>query len=197
MAEDDPHGAFVLGVDLDGVVADFTAGFRPIVAEELGVEAASLGDARSWELSEWGIADKERLDELFRAAVVDHRLFRKLAPIPGAAEVLQGLSQDGVHIRIVTHRIVLSGAHAITVHDTVEWLDEYGIPYWDLCFLGRKSDLALDLLIDDAPHNVESLRAAGREILVMDQPYNRHVGGPRAMDWHDVDAYVRARMASG
>ncbi|MEZ5167715.1 MAG: hypothetical protein R2695_14985 [Acidimicrobiales bacterium] len=28
---------FVFGVDLDGVVADYTAGFRHVVAEELGV----------------------------------------------------------------------------------------------------------------------------------------------------------------
>ena len=33
---------FVLGVDLDGVVADFYAGLRPIAAEWLGVAADTL-----------------------------------------------------------------------------------------------------------------------------------------------------------
>lgn len=193
MADDDLDGHFVLGVDLDGVCADWATGFRAIAARHLGVDPGELPPANTWEMAEWGI-DAERLDELFHLAVSEERIFRHLPVYDRVGEVLRGLSHEGVHIRIVTHRLALPGAHARTVHDTVEWLEEAGIPYWDLCFLGRKSDLAVDLLIDDAPHNVASLRAAGRAVLVMDQPYNRHLGGPRAHNWTEIDAHVRALL---
>ena len=38
--------SFVFGVDLDGVVADFYGGLRPIAAEWLGVALESLHAAR-------------------------------------------------------------------------------------------------------------------------------------------------------
>jgi uncharacterized protein (TIGR02246 family) len=46
---------FVLGVDLDGVCADFYRGLRPIAAEWLGVDVATLPERVSWGLPEWGI----------------------------------------------------------------------------------------------------------------------------------------------
>lgn len=193
MADDDLDGHFVLGVDLDGVCADWGAGFRALAARHLGIEEDALPPAHTWEMTEWGL-EEGAIDELFRISVTQERLFRHLPAYDRVGEVLTQLSHDGVHIRIVTHRLALPGAHANTVHDTVEWLEEHGIPYWDLCFLGRKSDLNLDLLIDDAPHNIASLREAGRNVLVMDQPYNRHLGGPRAMNWTEVDAHVRSLL---
>lgn len=193
MADDDLDGHFVLGVDLDGVCADWGSGFRAIAERHLGLDAGHLPPAHTWEMTEWGL-EPGQLGELFQIAVDRERIFRHLPMYPRVSEVLTELSHAGVHIRIVTHRLALPGRHAVVVQDTVEWLDEHEIPYWDLCFLGRKSDLELDLLIDDAPHNVESLRAHGRNVLVMDQPYNQHVGGPRVRDWTEVDAYVRALL---
>lgn len=38
----DQSDVFILGVDLDGVCADFYVGIRPIAAEWLGVEETSL-----------------------------------------------------------------------------------------------------------------------------------------------------------
>ena len=38
------------------------------------------------------------------------------------------------------------------------WLDQVGIPYRDLCFLGRKPEVEADAYVDDAPHNVAELR---------------------------------------
>ena len=47
--------SFVFGVDLDGVVADFYGGLRPIAAEWLGVDLATLPERVSWGLVEWGV----------------------------------------------------------------------------------------------------------------------------------------------
>ena len=47
---------FVLGVDLDGVCADYTTAFREIAAQELGVDQSELPLKRSWDFSEWGLS---------------------------------------------------------------------------------------------------------------------------------------------
>jgi 5'-nucleotidase len=182
----------ILGVDIDNVLADYTDGLRQIVAAERGVDPATLPTPRAWGAYEqWGFDDDSFID-LHRRAVVEHRIFQSLTPIPGAAEVLRRLSEDGVRIRIVTHRLYVSGTHQIAASDTVQWLEEHKIPYWDLCMIARKGDVGCDLYIDDAPHNIVHLRERGHAAIVYDWPYNRHVdgeplAGPRATSWAEVE----------
>jgi 5'(3')-deoxyribonucleotidase len=188
-------GPFVLGVDLDGVCGDYTSAFRAVVAAERGVDVATLGPQRSWEFSEWGVAAQE-FDQFHRTAVLEHRMFRSMEPMPGASEVLWRLSDAGVWVRIITHRLCVNWGHAVAVADTVEWLDRNGMPYRDICFLGRKPEVEADAYIDDGPHNVEALRAAGNEVIVFDQPYNRHLDGPRASGWAEVEDLVASLAAA-
>lgn len=185
----DTGGPFVLGVDLDGVCGDYTGAFRAVVAAERGVDASTLGPQRSWEFTEWGVAAEE-FDRFHRTAVLEHRMFRTMEPLPGASEVLWRLSDAGVWVRIITHRLCVNWGHAVAVADTVEWLDRNGVPYRDICFLGRKPEVEADAYIDDGPHNVEALRAAGNDVIVFDQPYNRHLDGPRAAGWAEVEDLV-------
>jgi 5'-nucleotidase len=178
---------WVLGVDVDNVLANYTGGLRRIVAEERGIDPGELPDPATWSAYEdWGYTP-ETFNELHRRAVVEHRMFRDLDVMPGAATALRSLSERGVRIRIVTHRLYLSGMHAIAASDTVQWLDDHDIPYWDLCMVARKADVGCDLMIDDAPHNVAALRDIGRSVLVYDWPYNRHLDGPRATDWPEIE----------
>ena len=111
--------------------------------------------SETWNFHEWGLTDDD-FDRLHRQAVLVHRMFRDMPVVPGAAEALWRLSDAGVWIRIVTHRLYANWGHAVAVADTVEWLDAVGIPYRDLCFLGRKPAVEADLYVEDAPHNVAS-----------------------------------------
>ena len=117
-------------------------------------------------------------------------MFLTMAPIAGAAEALWRLSDAGVWIRIITHRLVGNWAHAKVVADTVTWLDDHRIPYRDLCFLGQKPQVEAAAYVDDAPHNVEALRESGNTVIVFDQPYNRDLAGPRASTWEEVEMLV-------
>jgi 5'-nucleotidase len=186
---------FVLGVDLDGVCGDHTGAFRRVVAAERGLDPASLPEQRSWDFAEWGITPDE-FEVLHRAAILDHRMFRDMPVIPGCAEALWRLSDAGVWIRLITHRLYTNWGHAVAVADTVAWLDEHEIPYRDLCFLGQKPQVEADAYLDDAPHNVEALRATGGHVIVFDQPYNREVEGPRAGSWAGVEQLVLDQMAT-
>lgn len=184
-------GRFVLGVDLDGTCGDYIGTFRRIAAERLGVPVESLTREVSWGCEEWGIRTPEEFDELHRHAVLERRMLRHMDLIPGAAEALWRLSDAGVWIRIVTHRLYVNWGHAVTAGDTAEWLDTAEIPYRDLCFIAAKSSVNADAFVDDAPHQIEDLRAAGQTVIVFDQPYNRDLAAPRAADWGEVEEQVR------
>jgi 5'-nucleotidase len=185
----------VLGVDLDGVCADYTAGIRAAVAEERGISPTDLPEERSWGFEEWNLAPGD-FERIHHRAVTEQHLLRNLPAIDGCADVLWRLSDAGIWIRIITHRLYVNWGHQVAVSDTVAWLDAVRIPYRDLCFLGAKPEVEADAYIDDAPHNVEALRAHGNTVIVFDQPYNRHLPGLRARNWLELEEQVLELAAS-
>lgn len=196
MTEPRPSSPFIFGVDLDGVCADFYEGIRPLAAEWLGVEERTLTREVSYGLQEWGIdkAPGGYLD-FHKWAVTQRGLFTALKPMAGCAQALRVLSKEGLHIRIITHRLFIKYFHRQAVSQTIDWLDHHGMPYWDLCFLQHKNHVGTHLSIDDAEKNILALRAAGHECIIFTNPTNRHVpGGPRAHDWRDVQSLALARF---
>lgn len=186
---------FVLGVDLDGTCADFYAALRPIAAEWLGVPAETLGSEVSWDLPEWGVADAPGgYLKLHQFAVTQRDLFRVMKPVAGAPQVLRRLSDEGVRIRIITHRLLLKGFHRVAVQQTIDWLDGHDIPYWDLCFLADKAAVGADLYVEDSPKNIEDLRSQGHQTIVFTSSTNRHLPAPRADSWDEVYAIVREEI---
>ncbi len=187
--------SFVFGVDLDGVCADYTTGFRDIVAEVKGVSIDDLPLERSWDFREWGLTPDD-FNELHNYAVSERRMMASLPAFEGCADALWRLSDAGVWIRIITHRLYVNWGHAAAVGDTVSWLDDNRIPYRDICFLGAKPQVEADVYIDDAPHNVEALRATGNPVIVFDQPYNTDLDGYRAHTWTEVEELVMELVAA-
>jgi 5'(3')-deoxyribonucleotidase len=185
---------FVFGVDLDGVVADYTLGFRDIVAEARGIDPEMLPLNRSWDFDEWGFGPGD-FDHYHQIAVNERRLLAALPMIEGSADALWRLSDAGVWIRVITHRLYTNWGHAAAISDTVSWLDGNQIPYRDICFLGAKPEVEADCYIDDAPHNIEALRAQGNSVIIYDQPYNHHLPAPRAHDWTQVEELVHQMVA--
>ncbi len=181
---------FILGVDLDGVVANHTWRFREIMAEVRGVDPETMPLERSWDFHEWGFGPDDYAQH-HRIAVMEHAMFRTMPVIEGAADALWRLSDAGIWIRIITHRLYVHWGHEKAVADTAAWLDIHQIPYRDLCFLGAKPQVEADVYIDDAPHNIEQLRAAGNTVIAFEQPYNRNLpGDPRARTWTEVESIV-------
>ena len=188
-----PHGNFVLGVDLDGVCADHTDAFRQIVADELGVPASSLPEERSWGFEEWGLRDGD-FERLHRIAVLQRRMFRDMPVINGAPEALWRLSDAGIWIRIITHRLYVNWGHEIAIADTAKWLDTHRLPYRDLCFVGARPEVEADLYLEDVPDNIKRLRRRGDEVIVFDRPENRDLRDPRAADWAEAEELIMERF---
>jgi 5'(3')-deoxyribonucleotidase len=181
---------FILGVDLDGVVGDFYGAMRGIAAEWLDKPEETLTKEVSYGLGEWGIDEYGGYDRLHRFAVTQRNLFRDMKPIRDAPAVLRKLSNHGIRIRIITHRIFIKYSHRTSITQTVEWLDSFDIPYWDLCFMNDKGAVGAHVYIDDAPPNVSQLRAHGCRTIVFTNSTNRNLPGPRADSWQEVERLV-------
>lgn len=181
---------FVLGVDLDGVVADFIRGMKPIAAEWLGVAERDLTEDLSYGFTEWDLDSCGGYEALHRFAVKERDLFRSLPPIDGAPAVLRRLATREIRIRIITHRLYIPWFHREAVQQTVEWLEQHGIPYWDLCFMRDKAAVGANLYLEDNPSNIDALRADGHPTIVVHNSTNRHLPGPRAENWQQIEQLV-------
>ena len=181
---------FILGVDLDGVVGDFYGSMRKIAAEWLGKPVEELTTDVAFGLDEWGLTDFGGYERLHRFAVTQRNIFRDMEPIRNAPSILRKLSCQGIRVRIITHRLFLKFSHQHTIVQTVEWLDNYDIPYWDICFMNDKSAVGAHVYIDDAPENIINLRKQGCNTIVFSNSTNKNMPGPRANNWFEVEKLV-------
>ncbi|MDR1930218.1 MAG: 5'-nucleotidase [Treponema sp.] len=188
------ESSFILGVDLDGVVGDFYGAMRRFAAEWLNKPVDSLTEDVSFGLDEWGIAEYGGYDRLHRFAVTQRNLFRDMLPIKDAPATLRKLSNRGIRIRIITHRLFLKYSHKTSITQTVDWLDNYDIPYWDLCFMNDKVAVGAHVYIDDAPQNITQLRGQGHRTIVFSNSTNRELPGPRADSWPEAERIVCEAM---
>lgn len=182
--------SFILGVDLDGVVGDFYGAVRKIAAEWLNRPLESLTTEVTFGLDEWDINEFGGYDRLHRFAVTQRHIFRDMVPIENAPAILRKLSNQGIRIRIITHRLFLKYSHRTSITQTVDWLDNYDIPYWDICFMNDKGAVGAHVYIDDAPENIISLRRQGCKTIVFSNSTNRDMSGPRADNWLEVERLV-------
>lgn len=197
----EPKRRFVLGLDLDGVCADFYGRMREIAAEWRGVEVEGLPLNVSYGLPEWGVrqpvdSDPGEYQRLHRFAVTQRRLFETMAPIPGAPQSIRRLGTEGIRIRIITYRLFIRWFHEMAVAQTVRWLDDHGIPYWDLCLMRDKEAVEADVYVEDSPLSILGLREMDRSVIIFTNSTNLEIDdGPdgRANSWPDAEELVRTR----
>jgi 5'(3')-deoxyribonucleotidase len=186
-------GKVVLGIDLDGVCADFYGYMREIAAEWFETKVEDLPTEVSYGLPEWGVTGEEQYSSLHRFAVTQRDLFRAVPMLPGARKVLRRLSNEGYRIRIITNRLFIQYFHEVAVRQTIEWLDKNGIPYWDLCFMKEKDQVGADIYVEDSPSHVKRLRAAGHYVICFGNSTNRDIAAPKANTWEEVYKRIKKR----
>ncbi|MCL2230796.1 MAG: 5'-nucleotidase [Treponema sp.] len=184
------NSSFIFGVDLDGVVGDFYGAIRKIASEWLNKPVDKLTEEVSYGLKEWGIDEFGGYDRLHRFAVTQRNIFGDMEPIEHAPAILRKLSNQGIRVRIITHRLFLKFSHRTTITQTVDWLDNLDIPYWDICFMNDKGAVGAHVYIDDAPENITSLRKQECKTIVFTNSTNRDLPGPRANNWFEVEKLV-------
>lgn len=98
-------GQIVMGVDLDGVCANFSRRMREIAAEWFERALEKLTEEVAYGLKEWGIFAPAQYDSLHRFAVTQREQFKTIPIIPGIRKYLSLLSEEWFRIRIITHRL--------------------------------------------------------------------------------------------
>lgn len=168
----------IIGIDFDGVVADFISGFRAWVIRQTGRAIVEFPDPQTWEFySEWGLS-RDEWEKLLRTFMYSEE-FKYLTPLPGVLEGLGELRRMGHHIAIITARGCDERSTRKAQAVTCEWLARHNTPYDSLIFTGEKGMVALDILLDDRPENLNDAGAHLAIPVCMDMLYNRGWEGHR------------------
>ena len=164
-----------VNMDLDGTIYDWHSEFRDDIIAFTGRPAPDTLDR--WEMWECYGISKGYWKQIFRVSVEKHDLFRRGFPIEGAVDGMWRLHDMGINVRIITNRLVHSNLHKLVVEQTVEWLDEFNIPYWSLTMFGgehSKAGIRADFALDDSIEHLMSQVSDVKWPVVFDRPWNQN-----------------------
>ncbi len=162
----------IIGVDIDGVLADQVSGILDRVN-------ARDGSSHSYEdIVEWNFQfeHSDFVTEI-RAAMRDRAYVLGMRVHPGAVAMVDALNSDHI-VKLLTVRPPQA------IPWTVEWLEMHGFRYAELAAAKEalKSRHGADALIDDYAGNItEFLEAADGPAILVDQPWNHDV--PELAGW--------------
>ena len=163
-----------LGIDLDGVVADFNAGWIRLHQEEFGSELHPEM-VTTWDgLHELGgFADMDAFWRWARGNADRPSIFRHLDVFPDALETLRDLDRAGHKVVIVTTKPRWARV------DTFRWLAVHEIPTAEVHMTDRKYEVECDVYLDDSPHVLQDLVRLRPDATVCRfvRPWNEPVSG--------------------
>lgn len=178
-----------LGIDLDGVVADFNTGWVGRYNHEFGSELTTdLVD--SWNAM-GDLTHFESMGAFWRwAQRGDHgSVFRHLETYPDALETLERLARN--------HEIVIISAKPEwAIHDTFAWIADRRIPTREVHITDEKWRVPCDVYLDDSPRQIAELHGNRPEAVVCRyvRPWNEPVFGVRDVHtWDQFEAIVDHR----
>ena len=140
-----------LGIDLDGVVADFNSGGYGATTGSTAPNCR-LTSVKAWDAIP-SLTHFEDMGEFWKWARDHdgHTLFRHLDTYPGAVDALWELGQKRHEIVIITTKPFWA------IHDTFAWIGQHRDPDQGSPHQGRQMEVACDVYLDDGPHVIESL----------------------------------------
>lgn len=175
-----------LGIDLDGVVADFNTGWMTRYNEEHGTDLRPE-QAQTWDAM-IPLTRFETEDEFWEWARNDggEGLFRNLPVFPEARVALDRLA--------INHDIIiLTTKPDWAESETFQWIGENRIPTREVHMTYEKWKVDCDVYLDDGPHNLEmlTLERPDRTVCRFVRPWNEPVPGAIDVDsWHTFESLV-------
>lgn len=172
-----------LGIDLDGVVANFNLGWMELYNAEFGADLTP-DLVLTWDAVH-ELAGFATMQEFWAWARGEDRpsIFRHLPTFEGAVSALRGLA--GAH-----DIVIITTKPGWAVHDTFAWLADNEIPTREVHITPRKHQVSCDVYLEDSPHHLPLLVARRPDSVVCRfvRSWNRPVAGAR--DVHTWDDFV-------
>jgi 5'(3')-deoxyribonucleotidase len=178
-----------LGIDLDGVVADFNTGWMKRYNAEFGATLRPE-DITTWDAMV-DLAHFTSVDEFWDWARNDGGpgLFRQLPVYPEALGSLDRLSRNHAIVIITTKP-------PWAAPETFAWIADHRIPTTEVHITGDKWLVECDVYLDDGPHNLIALvrERPDRTVCRFVRPWNKPVvGAIDVADWDTFEALVDRR----
>lgn len=181
-----------IGLDLDGVVANWCKGALKSLNERFGYNFDEDIEPPTWDWIQHQVK-KEEWEWLWRERVFEG-LFYSLRPYPNATSFYNRLAELGKVIVMTTR------PKGFARVDTYAWLNTYGVfPSGGILFsdnMTAKSRFKVDVLIED---NVDAAEAYAKahgpdSVILLDRAYNQAWKGNRAKTYDDVLASLESWM---
>lgn len=188
---DDRLSGLRVGLDMDGVLADFNAGWMARYNRDFG---ARLQPAMvvTWD----GLHQMTHFASMQEfwdwARGEGHSTFRDAPALPGAVEAAKRIAR--------AHRLVIvSSKFEWAIPDSLAWLAAHEIPSREVHFLWDKTLAACDVYLDDAPHQLEELSRGlpGATVCRMVHAWNDPMPGVLDVhSWDEFEAIVERAAAA-
>jgi 5'(3')-deoxyribonucleotidase len=170
---------FRIGLDLDGVVADWSGTAMRFLNEFKGYAFDPSFEHPHWNWLE-GQVKPEDWKWLWNEAIELEAMFLDMRLFPGAFDFMEKLAEKG-------DIIVLTSRPKTARQDTLRWLhDSMAAPVAGVNFFEHgvnKHLVDVDVLIEDNLDNAREYHKALGRVILMDKAYNQDPGWDDPQDW--------------
>ncbi len=169
-------------IDMDGVLADFDREVLNRIREQYPY-IPILSERSNFYISE----DYPEHKELVKEVSDQPGFFNSLPLVDFALEGWQRIIDLGYNPRICSSPI---SSNPNSEQEKLSWIERHFVPVFG-GYVVEQAIITKDkhlhegrALIDDRPE-VRNSNEANWEHIVFDQPYNKHINGPRLINWQD------------
>lgn len=172
-------------VDMDDTLENLCTPWVQYLNEKYGT-TVTTDDVKDWDIAR--VFPTLTREQVFEPLITE-ALWERVKPLPKAYENICKLKYDGHRILIVT------AASPISVPMKLEKVLFRYFPFFsysDVIITSHKQLIRGDVLVDDAPHNLEN---GNYKRVLMTAPHNRYfdeksIGAVRAYDWDTVYSLI-------
>lgn len=184
----------IVGVDLDGVLGNFTLATRSYIAKKQGISVETVPEITQWDMWIDLKMEKDVFWDLVRQGIIEGEIFSNDPVIIRDGETYEEMYQVlkrfcTMHdVYIVTARNT-PGCETQSRVATFKWLEEKwpGMPWSGIIISNDKTCINADIFIEDSVDNMKALLEAGTLPICMDQPWNQDWPAERITKWSELE----------
>ena len=189
----------IVGLDIDGVVADFLPNFLQFVEQRVGNGPIPANSVTDWNFKDHPLLPEQAWSECMQAVSYEPEFWQNLSPLiaPKEWQTLDGMSRQGKLI-FLTHRYEREN---YDIHEvTCDWLKRHGVSRPVVHFtqeskVGLVKELSVQLFVDDRYENCAEVAERTEAVVLMPHRlYNQSFSHPRVKrirDFNELFAYLR------